>query len=231
MGAQRVQKIISNAGIMSRRKAEEFIRQGRVRVNGKSIKLGDKATDDDKITVDDKPVKKTRKRYIMFHKPPGCLTTLTDSKGRRTIFNYIKEKERLIPVGRLDFLTEGLLLLTNDGDFANKIMHPRYQVKKNYIAFLDMPLSDNDRTKLEKGIIIEERKTSPARVTYESDNKDIIQVSIHEGRNRIVRKMLFTLGYKTKRLVRIKIGSLDLGDLPKGKYRELTRKEIERLMP
>lgn len=231
MGAQRVQKIISNAGIMSRRKAEEFIRQGRVRVNGKSIKLGDKATDDDKITVDDKPVKKTRKRYIMFHKPPDCLTTLTDPKGRRTIFNYIKEKERLIPVGRLDFLTEGLLLLTNDGDFANKIMHPRYQVKKNYIAFLDMPLSDNDRTKLEKGIIIEERKTSPARVTYESDNKDIIQVSIHEGRNRIVRKMLFTLGYKTKRLVRIKIGSLDLGDLPKGKYRELTRKEIERLMP
>jgi 23S rRNA pseudouridine2605 synthase len=230
MEAQRVQKIISNAGMMSRRKAEEFIAQGRVRVNGKIIKLGDKAAEEDKITVDGKQVSKRRKRYIMFHKPPNCLTTLDDPKGRRTIFSYVKEKERLIPVGRLDFLTEGLLLLTNDGDFANKIMHPRYEVKKNYMAFLDRPLSDNDRKKLEAGVVIEGKKTSPAKVTYESEDKDLVQVSIHEGRNRIVRKMLFSLGYKTKRLIRIKIGKLDLGDLPKGKYRELTKKEIEKLV-
>jgi 23S rRNA pseudouridine2605 synthase len=226
---QRVQKIISNAGRMSRRKAEEYIDQGRVRVNGKSITLGDKATPSDKITVDGEPLKIGRKRYLMFHKPPNCLTTLDDPQDRPTILKYVKEKERLIPVGRLDFKTEGLLLLTNDGDFANHVMHPRYEVKKTYIVYLHKPLDREHKKKMEFGIELEEGRTKPMRLKYLSEGKDVVQITIHEGKRRIVRRVFFKLGYKTQRLIRTKVGRLDLGDLQKGRYRDLTVAERERI--
>ena len=224
---ERVQKIISNAGLMSRRKAEEHIEQGRVRVNGKIIKLGDKAGPEDKIMVDDKQVSQIRKKYIMFNKPVDCLTTLDDPKGRRTVFHYVKLKERLIPVGRLDFKTEGMLLLTNDGDFANKIAHPRYEIKKSYLARLDRALQKDDKRKLEKGVTLEDGPCRPVNIVYANEDHTLVKITLHEGRNRIVRRMLFHVGYKTRQLVRTKIGNLDLGDLGVGKYRNLTPQEIE----
>ncbi|MBU0461026.1 MAG: rRNA pseudouridine synthase [Nanoarchaeota archaeon] len=227
MELQRVQKIISNFGLMSRRKAEEYIEQGRVRVNGRIIKLGDKARLTDKITVDGRQIETIRRRYIMFYKPPNCLTTLSDPQHRPTILRYIKEKERLIPVGRLDFHTEGLLLLTNDGEFANKIMHPRYEVKKTYIVHLNKPLTDDHKQRIERGIELEEGRTRPCQVKYVNDDKDIVEITIHEGKKRIVRRLFFHFGYKTQRLIRIRIGRLYIGDLKKGAYRDITKKEID----
>lgn len=230
MELQRVQKIIANAGIMSRRKAEVYIEQGRVKVNGKSIKLGDKATFKDKITVDGTPVKQIRRKYVMFHKPPNCLTTMDDPKGRPTIYKYVRLKERLIPVGRLDFKTEGLLLLTNDGDFANKIMHPRYEVEKTYYVYLHKPLNEDHKKRIEAGVKLEDGKTRPVKINYMNDKKNEVVIKIHEGKKRIVRRLFFSLGYKTMRLIRIRIGKLDLGDLRRGKYRDLTDAEREKLV-
>ena len=230
MEPQRVQKLIANAGVMSRRKAEDHIEQGRVRVNGKLIKLGDKATFDDLITVDGTKVGQVRKKYMMFHKPPNCLTTMDDPKERPTIFRYVKEKERLIPVGRLDFKTEGLLLLTNDGDFANKVMHPRYEVKKIYVVYLDKPLDSHHKKKIEAGVQLEDGKTRPVSIKYIDEHKDVVSIKLHEGKKRIVRRLFYTFGYKTKRLIRTRIGKLDLGDLPKCKYRNLTKEEIKKVL-
>ena len=223
----RLQKIIANAGICSRRKAEDLIGAGKVKVNGKVISIGDKADPDrDLIVVDGKPLHKKQKIYIAFNKPPDCLTTLDDPRGRKTIFSYLPKSERTIPVGRLDFKTEGLLLLTNDGDFANRVMHPRYEVDKTYLVFLDRPFVKDDIAKLKEGIDVDKVRTSPAKVRYASDARDVIEITIHEGRNRIVRKMMDSLGYGVKRLVRVKIGLVSLGALEKGKWRKLSHQEI-----
>jgi len=228
----RVQKIIANAGIMSRRKAETCIEDGRVTVNGEKITIGDKATDTDVVAIDGKPISKVRKKYIMFNKPGNCLTTLHDPEGRPTIFRYLNLKERLIPVGRLDFKTEGLLLLTNDGDFANKIMHPSHGIKKKYHVILDQSLNERDKAILEAGVMIEDeqRKTSPCKIYYiDERNKAIVAIIIHEGRNRIVRKLFYSRGYKTKKLMRTQIGQLQLGELKKGRHRDLSLKEVEKI--
>lgn len=228
----RLQKIIANAGVCSRRKAEDLIEQGKVKVNGKVISLGDKADPDkDKITIWGKPLLQTKKIYLAFNKPPDCLTTLDDPRGRKTIFDYISKKERIIPVGRLDFKTEGLLLLTNDGDFANNVMHPRYEVNKTYVVHLDKPFTREAVEKLKKGIDVEDKRTSPAKVRFANEKKDIIEVTIHEGRNRIVRKMMQELEYKVQRLIRVKIGNVALGTLPKGHTRNLSFQEVKSLMP
>ncbi len=235
---QRVQKIIANAGLMSRRKAEEVIAAGKVKVNGSVIGLGDKADPlKDVITLDGRKVELGKRLYIMFHKPVDCLTTLSDPKGRKTIFSYLPKNERLIPCGRLDYKTEGLLLLTNDGDWANKIMHPRYEVEKTYLVFLDKDFSKEDIVKLKKGIFLEDLDftTRPAKVRYagffspsrSKGKKDVIELTIHEGKNRIVRRMMKALGYGVKRLVRVKVGKLSLGELRPGKYRKLSKKEID----
>ncbi|MFC1723364.1 pseudouridine synthase [Nanoarchaeota archaeon] len=227
--AERVQKIISNAGMMSRRKAEDMIADGKVTVNGKVIGLGDQADrDKDVILVDGKKVELGKKLYIAFNKPGDCLTTLDDPRGRKTVFSYIPFKTRLIPCGRLDFKTEGLLLLTNDGDFANKIMHPRYEVKKTYVVWVDHDVSREHIDKLKEGVFLKEFeiRTRPAKVRYGHDKKTL-EITIHEGKNRIVRRMLNALGYEVKRLMRIKIGMVDLGNLYKAKYRNLSRKEID----
>ena len=225
---ERVQKIISNAGVMSRRRAEDFIAAGKVKVNGKVISLGDKADLlKDKIYVEGERVQVKRRIYLMFHKPLDCLTTLEDPKGRKTIFEYIKLNERLIPVGRLDFKTEGLLLLTNDGNWANKIMHPRYEVTKMYKVFIDKPIVERDIKKIKNGVMLDDGPINGAKIKVVNSKGDIILITIHEGRNRIVRRMMACLGYKVRKLVRVGVGKLDLENLPSGKCRKLTPSEIK----
>lgn len=224
----RVQKIISASGFTSRRKAEELISQGKVQVNGKTIKLGDKASSQDTITIEGQILKKPRKIYLAFNKPRGCITALEDSKFK-TIFDYLKIKERVFPVGRLDFNTSGLLLLTNDGDFANNIAHPRYQIKKTYRVRIDHPLTSSQTKMIEEGILLEDGKTSPAKL-FKIDSTNL-EITIHEGKNRIVRRIFEQLGCKVLTLERIAIGKLELGDLKIGRYRALTPYDIERIFP
>ena len=219
---QRVQKLLSNYGYCSRRKAEELIIAGKVKVNNKIITIGDKASEQDIISVDGKIVNKEKKVYLMLNKPVKCVTALNDP-NHTTVMKYIKVKERVFPIGRLDFYTSGLLLLTNDGDFANNIMHPRYEIKKTYQVELDKPITKDSLIEIEKGIEIEDGKTSPTKAKKIKDN--IVEITIHEGRNRIIRRMVKKLGYKVKYLERIKIGNLSLGNLGQGKYRELTKQE------
>ena len=223
----RVQKIISNSGYCSRRKAEELIQKGHVKVNGKKITIGDKATSKDDITIDNLPLGQEKKRYLIFYKPKGYLTTLYDPKGRKTIFSFIKTKERVYPVGRLDQATEGILILTNDGDFANKIAHPRYEMDKTYEIYTDRPLHKRDQNKLEQGIMIQRKRTYPAKIKVISDRK--FNITIHEGRNRILRTMMQKLDYKIQNLKRVRIGMVGLGSLKPGQYRNLSKREKEML--
>ena len=221
---ERVQKIISNAGYCSRRNAETLIEKRKVEVNGKTISLGDKADKEtDKIKVEGNFLNFEKKRYIIFNKPKGYSTTLKDPKEKKLITEFIKTEERVYPVGRLDKYSKGLLLLTNDGDFANKIMHPRYEIKKTYLVETRKPLSDEDITKLREGIVIEGKKTTKAKVVKLEEN--FFEITIHEGRNRIIRKMVASLNNTVMELERTMIGKLDLGNLEEGKYRELKEKE------
>ncbi|MBU1201863.1 MAG: rRNA pseudouridine synthase [Nanoarchaeota archaeon] len=223
----RVQKILSNSGHCSRRKAEELIKEGRVRVNDKIISIGDKASDKDKIFVDGKLVKKERKIYLMFNKPQGCVTALKDNQYK-TVMDYVNIGERVFPVGRLDYNTSGILLMTNDGDFANKVMHPRNEVKKTYFVMINKSIPYKDVRKIEQGIILEDgTKTSSAKVNRIEEN--ILEISIHEGKKHIVKNIFKSLGYKVNYLERIKIGSLELKDVKPGRYRDLTKKEIEQV--
>lgn len=224
---QRVQKILSNAGVMSRRKAEQAIEEGRVKVNGKKITIGDQADPEkDDILLDDKKVKFEKKRYLMLNKPKGYLSTLNDPSDKKTIMELIGIDERVFPIGRLDYNTRGLLLMTNDGDFANLMMHPRYEIKKTYLVEINRPLSRKDRSKLQEGIYIDEQKTHPAIVT-ELDRR-LYEIIIHEGRNRIIKRMFYRLGYKVLELARTRIGNLKL-DVREGRYRDLKDPEIRQL--
>lgn len=230
MSLERVQKTISNAGYCSRRKAELLIKKGLVKVNGTIITIGDKADPEkDEIEVEGTIIKLDEKKiYIALNKPKGYLTTLDDPRRRKTILELLDFKQRLIPIGRLDKDSEGLLLLTNNGDFANKVMHPRYEVKKTYEVITEKNISDSDLKKLTEGIIIDDKKTSKAIVKRASPNKFLI--TIHEGRNRIIRRMVSHLNNEVLRLNRIAIGTIRLGNLRKRFYRHLTKKEVDGLM-
>ncbi len=223
----RVQKIISNLGYCSRRKAEELIVKGVVRVNNKPVKLGDQASQTDIITINGKTLEPPRKRYILLNKPFGYTTTMEDPHETKIVKDLIKIKERVFPVGRLDKFTGGMLIMTNDGDFSNQITHPSFEIKKTYYIKVDKPFRKQDLIKLSRGIFIEGRKTDVARVKGLSDKE--IELTIHEGRNRIVRKMMDALGYYVKVLIRIKIGNLELGQLKPGYYRNLSQEEIKKL--
>ncbi|MBN1792746.1 rRNA pseudouridine synthase [Candidatus Woesearchaeota archaeon] len=222
----RVQKLISNWGYCSRRKAEALIEQGKVTINGKVAVLGDKASEKDNILAEGNWVRPERKIYVMFNKPRHCATALED-KFQKTIMSYIHLKERVFPIGRLDFNTTGLLLLTNDGDFANQIMHPRYEIKKTYAVELDRMIDTRSIKRIERGLELDDGMTAPARVEKLQRNK--IEVTIHEGKNRIIRRMMKLLGYHVVSLERVRIGRLELGNLPVGKTRPLTEEDKQKI--
>lgn len=231
--AERLQKIISAAGLMSRRAAEEYIEAGRVKLNGVIAKLGDKAEETDVITVDEKPLPRIEGRtYIMLNKPCGYVTSMSDEKGRRNVTELIKGQGRVYPVGRLDMYSEGLLIMTNDGDFANTLMHPSHEFRKTYRTWArgeDIGLAvEHLRGELDIGDYV-----------VQADNVDIeslipggavLLITISEGRNRQVRKMCACVGLKITRLMRVSEGPLELGTLPIGKWRHLTESEIRAVM-
>ena len=232
---ERLQKVIAHAGVASRRKAEEMILEGKVKVNGKVVKeLGVKVSNSDTVEVGGIPLEKEQPVYFLFYKPRGIISSVTDDKGRKTVTDYFPEiKERIYPVGRLDYDTSGILLLTNDGEFANLLMHPRNEIEKEYIAKVKgIPLRENLKA-LEKGIVLEDGKTAPARTKIISVDKkkgtSIVQLTIHEGKNRQVRRMFEAIGHPVVKLRRERYGFLDLRGLQAGDARELTAHEVKQL--
>lgn len=233
----RLNKFIADAGICSRRKADELIQDGKVRVNGKTItELGLQVhPTKDEIFVNNKPITSApEKVYILFHKPAQVMTTMSDPQGRPTVADYVTHLPyRVFPVGRLDWDTEGLLLLTNDGEFANRVMHPKHGIAKTYIVKLNGQPSDDHLKKLRYGVTIEGGKAR-ALVAEKlkgrgSDQYDWIKIVIDEGRNRQVRRMIEKIGFDVKKLQRVAIGRLTMGDLERGKMRFLGPKDIIRI--
>ena len=183
---ERIQKIMAHSGVASRRKCEALIEKGLVKVNGNVATLGEKATDKDKIEVDGKLIRKEKKVYIILNKPKGVLCSVGDYRRRKTVMDLVKCKEKLFPVGRLDMDSEGLLILTNDGDFANRIIHPSYNVRKKYLVDLNKPLIDEDFEKIKKGVEVEGRKVTVFE--FKADDERV-KLSIHEGRKHIIKNL------------------------------------------
>jgi 23S rRNA pseudouridine2605 synthase len=232
---KRLQKILSELGIASRRKAEELILQGSVTVNGQVASIGMKADpEEDYIKVSGKlvagPLKKgIQKVYLMFHKPKGVVTTLFDPEGRPAVKDYLKDmKYKVFPVGRLDFDSEGLLLLTNDGDFANAVLHPSRQIPKTYLVKIKGETEEDELDKLRRGVKLEDGLTLPAKVKRirRSENNSWLEMTIHEGRKRQIRRMLEKVGHPVLKLKRVSIGGLKLRDLRPGELRHLTPDEL-----
>ncbi len=233
----RLQKYIAMSGTASRRAAEKMIDEGRIKVNGKLVsEQGVKVEIGcDNVTVDNKPIEiKNKNYYIMLNKPAGYVSTASDQFARPTVVDLVKKdiNTRIFPVGRLDYETEGLLLMTNDGDFTYKITHPKHHVEKTYIAVIKGGIKIADLNKLRRGIRVEDYTTSPAQVEILDavDGHTYIKITIHEGKNRQVRKMFATLGYTVVGLQRISIGQVELGNLPLGRWRHLTAHEINCLL-
>lgn len=228
----RIQKIIADAGYCSRRKAEELISQGRVKLNGRPIKLGDKASSKDIISIDDQRLyipKKKNKLYIMLNKPRGYVTTVSDELGRKSVMELLDGiEERVYPVGRLDKNTEGLLLFTNDGKFSNDIMHPSKHISKTYRVTVRPDIFEEQLVQLSTGIELDGKKTLPATVTVvtKEENRVVLLMTIKEGRNRQIRRMCEAVGLEVARLRRISIGPLKLGMLKSGTWRELKPDEL-----
>ena len=233
----RLQKFLSLCGVASRRKAEELILQGKVKINGKPAILGDKVTDKDKVFVNGKRfvAPRTKYRYIMLHKPRGFITTMSDEKGRKCVAELVRDVgERVYPVGRLDKDSEGMLIFTNDGEFANKIMHPRNSIYKIYRVTVRPSITEEQIEKLETGIEIDGRKTAPAIVHVlvqdKEQNRVVLEMILHEGKNREIRKMCEAVGLEVARLKRTQIGSVKMGMLKQGAWRDLTEKEVKNLL-
>lgn len=233
---ERLQKILAQAGVASRRKCEEMILAGMIEVNGEKVTtLGVKADPAvDAITVNGKPIKGENKIYLMLNKTKGVITSAKDPQGRKVVGDFLPGiKERVYPVGRLDYDTEGLLLLTNDGEFANLLTHPSHHVPKTYHATVKGVPHGSALEQLQKGIKLEDGMTQPAEVEYHDvdteKNEATISITIYEGRNRQVRRMFEAVGHKVIRLKRIKFGELGLQQLGRGKYRHLTPREVEEL--
>lgn len=232
MELERLQKYIARSGVTSRRKAEELIITGHVMVNGiKITELGTKVDPDkDIVTVDNKKITEVKTFiYIKLYKPEGYVTTVKDQFDRKTVLDLIDIKERIYPIGRLDYNTSGLLLLTNDGELANKLMHPKYHIYKTYVAEIEGQISDISIHRLKDGVEIDDYKTAPAKVKLlkYNYNKSLVQVSIYEGKNRQVRKMFDVIGHNVKSLKRISFGEINLGELKIGSWRNLSIEEIQ----
>ena len=222
----RLNKYIAESGFCSRRKADELISQNRVTVNKDTAKLGMEVRDSDIVRIDGEKIKvDTDYEYYLLYKPKKVICTNSDNFARRLAVDFIRSKKRLFTYGRLDYMTEGIILVSNDGDTYNKVMHPRKKLFKTYVAKLDKPIEDKDLARLEKGILIDGQKTAPAKIKKTDDAE--VKVSIFEGRNRQIRKMFENLHYNVKELKRVTIGEFKIGNLKPGEYRKLTEDEIE----
>ncbi|WP_204516815.1 pseudouridine synthase [Brevibacillus fulvus] len=233
---ERLQKVLAQAGIASRRHSEELILQGRVSVNGQIVReLGTKVDPEkDRIEVDRQPIRKEQHLYLLLHKPTGVITSLHDPQGRRIVTDLLSGiEERVYPVGRLDYDTSGLLLLTNDGELANKLAHPSYEIDKVYRAWVKGIPDSRQLLKLQRGIALEDGMTAPAKAKLlEADaqkNRALIELTIHEGRNRQVRRMCEAIGHPVLELSRIRLGFLTLDGIKPGAYRHLTAAEVDKL--
>ncbi|MDQ0232914.1 23S rRNA pseudouridine(2605) synthase RluB [Metabacillus malikii] len=232
---ERLQKVIAHAGIASRRKAEQLILEGKVKVNGKVIKeLGTKVSENDKVEVEGVPLEREEPVYLLFYKPAGVISAVKDDKGRKVVTDFFPHiEQRIYPIGRLDYDTSGLLLLTNDGEFANSVMHPRYEVDKTYVAKVKGIITKEKMRQLAKGVHLEDGKTAPAQVKMLSMDKKkqtcIVELTIHEGRNRQVRRMFDAIGFPVQKLKRERYAFLDLRGLSTGDARELTPHEVKQL--
>lgn len=227
-----LERALSKAGLGSRTEARKWIGTGRVRVNGKLIQTPDHWVDleRDKVTLDGKPVKADKKIYLLLYKPTGYLTTFKDPQGRPTVYDLIQDAGRwVVPVGRLDLDTSGLLLLSSDTRFAEQVTNPDYKIPKTYLVKASTLLTDAQLAQLRAGVMLTDGPTQPAEVKRVRDSAkySFIEITIHEGRNRQVRRMLEAVGSKVLKLVRIAIGSLRIGELPIGRYRELTAEEVK----
>lgn len=223
---ERVQKILASAGIASRRACEQLIARQCVSVNDKIIKLGDKAdAEKDEIKINGKKIEIEKKVYIILNKPRGYVTTVSEEHGMKTVLDLVKTKERIFPVGRLDRDSEGLLLLTNDGEIANRLTHPRFEVEKEYSAELNKPFVHKEE--LKKGVIIEEKKATIKSFKIITPKK--VSITICEGRKYIVKNIFMALGYKVLFLKRIRFGPLKLENIARGTWRHLSNDEVEAL--
>lgn len=232
---ERLQKVIAHAGIASRRKAEQLILDGKVKVNGKIVReLGVKVSNQDRVEVEGIPVEREEPVYFLLYKPKGVISSVKDDKGRKVVTDFLEEMDkRVYPIGRLDYDTSGLLLLTNDGEFANLLMHPRYEIEKVYVAKVKGIPNKTELRQLEKGVKLEDGMTAPAKVKIMSIDKRkqtaIIEMTIHEGRNRQVRRMFEKIGHPVLKLKREKYAFLDLRGLRPGDVRELSPHEVKQL--
>lgn len=233
---ERLQKVMAQAGIASRRKCEEYITLGRVEVNDQVVtQLGVKVDPDhDEIKVDGRSINKQSKLYLLFYKPKGVITSVTDPEGRKVVTDFLKNvKQRVYPVGRLDYDTEGLLLLTNDGEFAQQLTHPKYHIPRTYHATVKGVPHGDVLEKLKRGIQLDDGMTAPAEVDYydvdPDTNRSVLSMTIYEGKNRQVRRMLEAVRYPVVKLKRVQYGPIHLGGLSRGKYRELTAEEVKQL--
>lgn len=229
---ERLQKVIAQSGTTSRRKAEDLIKEGRVKVNGKTIKeLGVKVSEKDKIEVDDILITKKEHAYYLLNKPRGVISSVQDEKGRKTVVDLIDTTARIYPVGRLDYDTTGVILLTNDGDFANIITHPQYEIDKVYIAKVRGLIKAEELKKLKEGVLIDDKKMKASRVKLRKSNREtntsIVELTIHEGHNHQVKNMFASLGYDVLKLKRERVGIFTLRNLKSGQYRRLTPKEVQ----
>jgi len=230
---ERLQKVIAQTGYCSRRKAEEYISSGKVQVNGKTIReMGVKVNYDDDITIDGNAINvKEDKVYYLLNKPRGIITSTSDEKNRKTVVDLIKETKRIYPVGRLDYDTTGVLLLTNDGNLTNMLIHPKNNVEKLYIAKIKGIPTKQELQKMANGVLINGYKTSKAKVKLKKldkkTNTSVIELIIHEGKNHQVKKMFESIGYEVLKLRRERFAFLDVNDLKSGDYRELTIKEVK----
>ena len=230
----RLNKYIASAGICSRRKADELIAAGNVKINGAVMReMGYDVQEGDRVTVNGKPIEGAEKKvYVAVNKPWGYVTTMSDDKDRATVAELVTEiPERLFPVGRLDYNTTGLLLMTNDGELSYRLTHPKHEVFKTYVAVVAGVVSDARLAKLRRGVDIGGFTTSPAKVRVIRQNRrsTVVEISIHEGKNRQVRRMFKAVGNQVMELERISIGDIRLGRLKEGHYRKLTQQEIEYL--
>lgn len=233
---ERLQKIIANSGYCSRRKAEELISKGQVYVNGELVtELGTKVSGKEDIVVEGVTLgKQTRKEYYLLNKPRGYICSVSDDKGRKVVTDLIDTKERIYPVGRLDYDTTGVLLLTNDGEFANIMMHPSNEVEKTYLAIIEGIMTTEEIYALKGGVVVDGVKVVPKRVKIKKKdlekNKSKVEVTIVEGRNHIVKKMFEAVGHPVNKLTRERLAFLDVKGLQSGEYRYLSNAEVQELM-